>query len=193
MNDDEITESFESAFKHTLGLEGRFSDDPKDSGGATMFGIKERVARANGYRGPMRELDVETAKRIARRQYWDTLRLDDVAAMSSAIAFELFDTGFNAGIGTAGRYLQIALNAFNREEADYPDLAADGIVGPMTIATLAEFLDFRGSDGKLVMLRALNCLQGAGYIELTQARPKDERFVYGWIRNRVAIPPINNT
>ena len=33
--------------------------------------------------------------------------------------------------------------------------------------------------------RALNCLQGAFYIELTERRQKDERFAYGWLLNRV--------
>jgi len=39
----------------------------------------------------------------------------------------------------------------------------------------------------LVLCRALNCLQGAYYIELAERREKDERFVYGWLKNRVVL------
>jgi len=35
------------------------------------------------------------------------------------------------------------------------------------------------------MVLALNCLQGAFYVELAEKREKDERFVYGWLLNRV--------
>lgn len=187
MDEQALDELFDSAFKHTIGLEGGFVDDPSDSGGATKFGITERVARANGYRGRMEDLELATAKRVARSQYWNVLRLDDVAQMSEAAAFELFDTSYNRGVGTAGRYLQTCLNAFNQLATQYPDIEVDGLVGPMTIAALAEFIEFRGSTGKLVLLRALNSLQGADYIELSQRRQKDERFVYGWILNRVRI------
>ena len=41
--------------------------------------------------------------------------------------------------------------------------------------------------GEHVMLRALNCLQGAFYINLSRSRQKDETFLYGWLDNRVAI------
>jgi lysozyme family protein len=178
--------AFDRAFDHTIGLEGVFVDDPSDSGGATRFGITERVARANGYDGPMESLPLDVAKQIARAQYWDTLRLDAVAELSPALASELFDTAYNMGIARAGKFLQEALNAMNREGSDYPDVTVDGLVGPLTTAALRAYVAIRGIQGTTVLLRALNCLQGAAYIELSQRRPKDERFVFGWLLNRVA-------
>ncbi|KKM08171.1 hypothetical protein LCGC14_1726580, partial [marine sediment metagenome] len=50
--------AFDSATKHTLGIEGDFSDDPADSGGATKWGITESVARAFGYSGRMQNMSV---------------------------------------------------------------------------------------------------------------------------------------
>ena len=41
-------------------------------------------------------------------------------------------------------------------------------------------------DGEVVLVRALNSLQGAFYVELAEKRQKDEAFVYGWLLNRVA-------
>ncbi len=177
--------AFDEALKHTLGIEGDFSDDPSDSGGATKWGITEAVARAFGYSGPMQNLSASLAKSIYRQNYWDLLRLDPVAELSEGVATEMFDTAVNCGTGFAGKTLQRSLTVFNRNEKDYPDLVVDGLVGQMTITALRAFLDKRGLNGETVLLRALNSLQGARYINLAEKRPKDERFVYGWFLNRV--------
>jgi hypothetical protein len=39
-----------------------------------------------------------------------------------------------------------------------------------------------------VLLTAMNCLQGDRYIQIAEARPSQERFVYGWLRARVMTP-----
>jgi lysozyme family protein len=181
------THAFNQAFSITVGHEGDFSDHPNDSGGATRFGITEAVARANGYVGPMQALSFDLARQIAYAQYWRQNRLDDVAAISNPVAFELFDTGYNMGIATAAIFLQKCLNAFNRIQRDYPDVKADGILGNMTIYALRRFYIVRRSDGEKVLLRALNGLQSAAYIELALRREKDEAFVFGQVLNRVAI------
>jgi len=187
-----MTDAFRSAFDRLVKVEGGYSDDARDSGGRTMLGITEAVARANGYVGEMRDLSIDDAALIYRRQYWDTLRLDSVAALSVPIAEELFDTGVNMGIGVAGKFLQRALNALNNLAlnnlgAIYTDLTVDGIVGPGTVAALQALLTKRGGSGEVVLLRALNALQGARYIELAEARQKDEAFVFGWLLHRVKI------
>lgn len=182
----ELLDPFQHAFLATIGREGDYSDDPDDAGGATRFGITEAVARANGYHGPMRDLPYAKAVEIARAQYWDIQRLDDVAKLAPAVAAELFDTGYHAGVATAGAFLQRALNALNHRGADYPDVKVDGVIGPMTLAALRAYLAMRGAEGADVLFKALNCLQGAAYINDVEQRPRDERFVYGWIRARVA-------
>lgn len=178
---------FERAFAATLHQEGGYSNDVNDSGGATKYGITERVARANGYTGAMRDLSVETAQHIARAQYWDIIRLDDVAALAPAVAREMFDTGYNMGVNLAARWLQRALSALNRQAADFPDVKPDGVIGPMTIAALRDFLRRRGAQGVTVLLRTLNAQQCCRYLELAEAREKDEAFVYGWISQRVVM------
>ena len=52
---------------------------------------------------------------------------------------------------------------------------------------LRAFLGRRGDAGERVLLKALNCLQGARYIDLAQRRSANESFLYGWIANRVAL------
>lgn len=182
---------FERAWAKLVGKEGGFSDDPHDSGGATRWGITEGVARDDGYTGPMLELPLERAQSIAKRKYWDTLRLDDVALIDERLAHELLDTAYNMGPPTAAIFLQRALNVLNRSNRtppDYPELVVDGRLGAFTLAALAAFVRFRGARGLIVLLRTVNCLQGARYVELAERREKDESFMFGWISQRVEIP-----
>ncbi|MCC7144228.1 MAG: hypothetical protein IT349_19205 [Candidatus Eisenbacteria bacterium] len=172
---------FERALEKTLGVEGGFSNDKADRGGATRFGITERVARANGYTGMMDQLPAEWATRIYKAQYWDTLRLDHIADVSERVAFEMFDTGVNMGIGRAGVFLQRALGALGGSE-----IKPDGVIGPMTMAALKAFLAHRGRDGETVLLRALNALQATRYLEICEADPTQKRFIYGWLLQRVS-------
>lgn len=177
--------TFDKALKHTLGIEGGYSDDQRDSGGATRYGVTERVARAFGYSGQMSELPLDLAKRIYKEQYWDIIKLDEIAAIAPAVAVEMFDTGVNCGQARAVQFLQRALNLFNLNGKYYPDLEVDGLVGRNTLNALAEFVRHRGNMGVEVLVTALNCLQGAFYTELAERRPKDEAFTYGWFLNRV--------
>lgn len=168
--------------KHVIGIEGGYSDHKNDPGGKTQFGITEAVARSHGYDGPMNELPVDLAVSIYEKDYWDALSLDSILAVDPAIAFELFDSGVNAGIGRAGRWLQEALNQFNRQGRDYDDLRKDGDVGAKTVAALEALVQKRGTVGKRVVWRALNCLQGYHYLSLPE---KFESFKVGWFDHRV--------
>lgn len=179
--------AFQDEFDRIVGIEGRYSNNPKDSGGPTMFGITEVVARANGYHDDMQVMPLTVARTIYRRQYWDLMRLDAIAAISPAIAAELFDTGVNCGTGVAGRFLQRTVNVLNRQGKDYGDITVDGAIGPVTVHQVKAFIDKRGKQGEAALLRALNALQGSRYIELAEAREKDEEFVFGWLLNRVTI------
>lgn len=177
--------AFDRAFQKLLGVEGGYSNHAADRGGATRWGITEQVARANGYVGAMSALPVEWAARIYKAQYWDVLRLDAIALASYEVAEELFDTGVNMGVATAGRFLQRALNALNREGQDYPDLQVDGVVGPMTVSALRTFLQLRGPSGATVVRRALNGQQATRYLEIAESNRSQEAFVYGWLLQRV--------
>lgn len=180
-----MTKAFDRALAHTVGIEGDYSNHPSDSGGATRYGITERVARAFGYMGEMRDLPISVATDIYRINYWRLLNLDNVAALSEPVALELFDTAVNTKQGFASRSLQRCLNIFNREQADYPDIEVDGLIGGDTLASLTAYLAKRKLEGEAVIVEALNSLQGTYYVELAEARPKDEAFTYGWFKHRV--------
>ena len=167
--------------------EGGYSDNSDDSGGQTNFGITEGVAYENGYRGEMINLKEPDAKRIYAQVYYIKPGFALIAEYSDAIAYELFDTGVNMGPKRACKWLQRCLNVLNRSQLNYNDLKVDGKIGKRTSLALSTFIFNRRTDGENVMLRALNCLQGAAYIDLAERREKDETFVYGWLLNRVVI------
>lgn len=165
--------------------EGRYVNHPADRGGPTCWGITEAVAREQGYDGPMRDLPRSEAVSVYRRLYWLRPGLDKVALRAPKIAAELFDTGVNMGSATAAGFLQRALNALNRAARDYPDVAVDRDIGPRTLAALDGFLRARGAGGEIVLLRAMEALQGERYVALAERRPSQEAFLYGWLANRI--------
>lgn len=112
--------TFDDAFERLLGHEGGFVEHPSDPGGATRYGITQRVARARGYQGPMQSLSLDLAKQIAREEYWDAVHADD---LPPAIRFHMFDAAYNSGVGQAAKWLQRALEVQN-----------DGKIGPVTLA-----------------------------------------------------------
>jgi lysozyme family protein len=176
----------EKLIEELIEREGGYINHPADKGGPTRFGITEAVARAHGYAGAMAELPGEEAEAIYRRLYWLRPRFDQVAERAPRVAAELFDTGANMGPAVASTFLQRALTALNRNGKDYADLVPDGRVGPATLSALDAFLQVRGGDrGEIVLLRALEALQGERYLRLAEKRPANEAFLYGWLANRI--------
>ena len=161
---------------HILKIEGGYVNDPSDSGGETNYGITRATARAYGYQGEMINLPRETAFDIYAAQYWDSVRADELLALSPDICAEVVDTAVNMGASRAGKFFQRALNSLSTP------IGIDGVIGKNTIASLKAYLSKRDAN---VLLKALNALQGAFYIELTERRVKDKKFIYGWLKNRV--------
>lgn len=158
-----------------IDTEGGYVDDPNDPGGETNYGITSKVAARSGYKGPMRDMPRSVAADIYRAKYWDKVRADDLFAISPELAAEVVDTGVNMGPGTATKFLQTSLSAFGY------DIAIDGGMGPKTLAALQLFAALRDVN---VLTRAVDCLQGAKYIEIALKRDKSKTFVYGWMKNR---------
>jgi lysozyme family protein len=172
----------------TLGHEGGYVNNPNDSGGETIWGITVDTARRYGYTKPMRAMLRSEAVRIYTEQYLIEPKIDKLDPISSRICFEVYDTGVNCGPAKAIEFLQRSLNVLNRRSQDYPDLKVDGELGPKTLAALQTFLRLRKLNGEVVLLKMLNVLQGAFYINLAERREKDETFILGWFANRIDIP-----
>jgi lysozyme family protein len=166
--------------KHAVSLEGGYVNDPDDRGGETNHGITIATARANGYNGLMARMSELDAIDIYRRAYWDAVFGDALLALSALVAAEVFDTAVNMGPARAGMFLQRALNVLT---GGMP-LRVDGLIGPATVAVLRAHLQTRGD---IPLVRALNCLQGAFYVEIAERDSTQKRFMYGWLNSRVTI------
>lgn len=177
--------SIDDLIEMLLRREGGYIDHPDDRGGPTNFGITEDTARAAGYGGAMRDLPRAAAADIYRKRYWHDTGFDRVNALAPRIAAELFDTGVNMGPAVAVGFLQRALNALNRRERDWPDIPPSRRIDTATLAALTAIIQTRGKAGETVLLRALEALQGARYIELAEARPANESFTFGWLAGRI--------
>jgi lysozyme family protein len=107
---------FEKAVEIVLEKEGVLSDDSRDPGGLTKYGISKKAYPALD----IANLTVADAIAIYRRDYWAAVRGDD---LPWAFALPLFDSAVNQGPGAAIRFFQLALG-----------VKVDGNFGPATLA-----------------------------------------------------------
>lgn len=149
-----MSAQFDRAFDLIVGSEGEYSNDPKDPGGETKFGITVAVARAAGYAGEMRDLPLDFAKTVYRAQYWDACQCD---ALGWRWAIAVFDCAVNQGVVTAVRLMQDALGVM-----------VDGKLGPRTLQAVIS-----SNDRHLARFLAKRAL---AYARLSTF----EAFGFGW-------------
>jgi lysozyme family protein len=108
-------ENFEACFAVTESWEGwhKFSDDPRDPGGATWCGLTQGVYEAwRKSKGlgasPVREATDEEVKEIFRVQYWTPVKGDDLWA---GLDMLMFDRAINEGVVRPTRDLQRIVGA----------------------------------------------------------------------------------
>jgi lysozyme family protein len=153
--------NFEKAFAKTLKFEGGYANDPDDHGGKTMYGITEAVARAHGYKGEMRNLPLNFAKKIYKIGYWDVNKLDKFS--SQLVAENVFDCGVNMGVKVAAKLLQKVLG-----------VTVDGIIGRCTLEAVN-----RADERKTIFVYLDQ--REARYIRICDANPGQNKFLKGWL------------
>lgn len=178
--------SIDTLIDGVIGREGRYSNNPADTGGETMWGITIATARSNGYKGPMRSMPRETAASIYRAQYVVAPGYAAIIPISAIIAEKLVDIGVNCGPAVGSMALQRLLSALNNGGRDYPDLLLDGAAGERTRSALTAFLKKRGAEGERRLLAGLRYVQGERYLDITEKRPANEEFFYGWLGRAAA-------
>lgn len=122
--------------------EGGYSDHVRDSGGKTMYGITERVAKAHGYNGQMQFLPWSTAEYIYRVDYWDKVRADD---LPDDLRFHVFDCAVNSGVTRAVKILQKCAGVDD-----------DGIIGKVTIAAAQNVTPKEYTEARREFIRGLS-------------------------------------
>jgi len=187
----EMADLLEPIIDEVIGIEGGYVNDPNDAGGATRWGVTEAVARANGYKGDMRDYPREQAVDVYEKNYFLDPNFHLIAPLSKAIAKELFEIEVNCPPGVAAKFMQRALRVLNDPKGNgqviFPDVDVDGRIGGDTANALSAFLRYRGKGGEVVLLKMINAQQAVYYIERAEKRPANERFEYGWVANRVVI------
>lgn len=182
-----MTRTIKDIIEGIIQREAGYVNNPKDLGGPTRWGITEKVARANGYRGDMRDLPKSFAYQILLDEHFIAPKFGDVAKLSMATAVTLADAGTLTGPSRPSTWLQVALNVLNREQTLYADVAMDGVIGSKTLKALEAYLEHRGQEGEVVLLRALNCQIGQHFITISLNREANEEFTYGWLLHRVNV------
>jgi lysozyme family protein len=180
--------NFELAVSLVLQNEGGFSYNPKDSGGATNFGISLRLLRTLSaetlkkcgiFKAPavldvedMRALTIDQAKLVYRYVFWDAARFADI--ISQDFCNYIFDMSVLFGLDQAVKIAQRATWAVCMNM----DLKDDGILGNNTLNIIAQMTGI----GSMVY-RAAIMAERAGFIRLLVAiKPDNGEFLYGWLK-----------
>lgn len=145
---DEFSECIELILK----AEGGYSNDPRDAGGPTKYGISQRAFP----KLKIRSLTKKEAIDIYYTHYWQPLKPDLIPAH---LRYAVFDCAVNCGVGRAIQLLQILAGAHQ-----------DGVNGPVT-----------SSKAQGVTLDQYLKIRGQYYGGIVKARPSQKKFLRGWL------------
>lgn len=184
---------FDSAYSRTSRNEGGYVNDPTDRGGETYNGIaRKKHPKWEGWKvidaakkvgrdlSHLPELD-EAERNFYRREFWARMGLDLIKSV--VVTDEVYDSGVNCGARTATRWLQEAYNLCNQNGKIGPDLKVDGLIGPKTAQQINRFPIARAE----VLLKVLNLLQGDHYLNICRKDRSQERFLHGWVLQRINL------
>lgn len=171
-----------------IAVEGGYVNNPLDPGGETNYGISEPVARQYGYKGPMSQLPLQTAKEIYLKKYIEEPKFLGIVQASPALGHKIVDAGVNVGTKRASVWLQKALNAYSQGGQLYPYLKEDGSVGKLTMAAYEALNKKRGTaQACKLLIKAIDSYQGSYYLSLGRLN----MFTAGWMNNRVQNIPLS--
>ena len=109
---------FDTAFDRLMLNEGGYSNNRRDRGGETSWGIsKVSYPHLN-----IRTLTKQAAKEIYFTDFWIKGRMDQ---LNSSLAFQIFDAAVNHGIKRAHKLLQRSVG-----------ITEDGVIGPLTLKAI---------------------------------------------------------
>ena len=159
--------TFDVAFDRVVGHEGGFQNDPDDRGNWTTGiigqgenrGTKFGISAMSYPTLDIKNLTVEGAKLIYKRDFWDRAKADQY---DSAIAYQMFDYAINHGNGNAVRMLQRAVG-----------VADDGQIGPASLGAVNKMsisdVIMRLSAQRLKFIAKLTTFTkyGAGWVNRT--------------------------
>lgn len=162
--------TFDTSFDLTLGHEGGFQNDRNDRGNWTsgvigkgqLKGTKYGISAMSYPLLDIKNLTLDQAKAIYKRDFWDKLSLDEVPA---GLAYALFDAAVNHGPKQAVLFVQEALG-----------VTKDGALGPKTLAAIQK-------ADSLALLSNTNSVRALFYTDIGTF----PRYKGGWLKRLVRV------
>lgn len=153
--------NYVEAIKKVIIAEGgaKITDDPKDPGGLTKYGISKKAYPSLD----IRNLTEAEAIAIYKRDYWDKIQGD---RLPYNIAYTIFNYAVNRGVRVAVKYAQKVVG-----------LSEDGVMGIKTVTAIIQ-------KGEKAFLEQYLALAKQGYEHLVARNPALAVFLKGW-NNRV--------
>ena len=172
---------FDEIFATTVGLEGGYSDNPKDPGNWTggkvgageLKGTNFGISAASYPNLDIKNLTISGAKAIYKSNFWDVLRLDEVS--DNQIQDEIFDAGVNMGVAEAGIIVQRAIDFLEPGAPNFP-LVIDGIIGAATLS----YIDSWIVKDLEALFKAIDGFKFMRYVEICYTTNKI--FDWGWMK-----------
>lgn len=145
---------------------GGYTNDPKDPGGETKWGIsKRRYPSLN-----IKNLTRDDAIRLYKKDYWERYK---VRRIPDKFKYVYMDMLVNMGPGKAARILQRGANGVID-----PPLVIDGGIGPKTLKAL---------KNRKVDIGKIRSARIYAYCMMISRKPKLIRFLEGWIERTLSV------
>lgn len=182
---------FDDFIEEVLGVEGGYVNDPRDSGGATKWGISLRFYRdmidPNGNAADIKRLTREDAIEIYREHFWENPPRSDVGYdhFPAPLGELLADLAINGGWARAHKTLQAAVNLHlgGIVTSDYRikggPLSVDGWLGKSTGAALRKV---RFGTKPFDFVTDFRVARVLFYVRISPSNPA---FRKGWLRRAV--------
>lgn len=154
---------FERCFEAVLGHEGGYVNNRNDPGGETKFGISRRAHPGED----IKNMTVERAREIYKRDYWDACRCDE---LPPPLALLVFDAAVNCGVSRSTKWLQQAVGS-----------PPDGFLGPITLTAVRQSAKRKGLG---VVCRDVLVARTMFHVSL----PTWRHFGLGWARRLLSLP-----
>ena len=151
----------------------KFTNDPADPGGRTIYGISERANPDLWVNGPPTYAQ-------ARQRYIERYVMPFTGIKDISLLEQLVDWGVTSGPQTVIRILQQLVGA-----------RTDGTIGPLTLNRVETYPDGalfgHPVPGRVLLNQAVRDARIMHYAGVTKARPTNLKFILGWLRRTMGF------
>lgn len=99
-----MKQNYQDCLSRVLQDEGGYTNDPRDPGGATNYGITiadyRMYVNSSGTPKDVKNMTQDQAKVIYKSKYWDKVNGDN---LPSGVDYTVFDYGVNSGVGRSNK------------------------------------------------------------------------------------------